>query len=110
VKLPKPQFTGIDDPGISVQKNGRFSNVYPNPSSGEFTIQFTLNTPLHIRITVSDMFGRPVAGLFDGQVSDGTHTVTWNGQNYNGHKVPSGMYLYKFEAGTHSETGKLIVQ
>jgi len=110
VKLPKPQFTGIDEPGITAQQNGRYSLVYPNPSSGSFTIQYTLNTPLHIRITVSDMFGRPVAGLFDGKVSEGMHTVTWNGMNLNGQKVPSGMYLYKFEAGDHSETGKLIVQ
>jgi 1,4-alpha-glucan branching enzyme len=110
VKLPKPQFTGIGDPTIRVQQNGRYSLVYPNPSSGAFTIQFTLSTPLQIRITVSDLYGRPVAGLFDGKVADGMHTVTWNGLDHNGQKVSPGMYLYKFEAGDHSETGKLIVQ
>ena len=110
VKLPKPQFTGIDEPSITTQKNGRYSIVYPNPSSGGFTIQFTLNTPLQIRITVSDLYGRPVAGLFDGKVADGTHTITWNGLDHNGQKVSPGMYLYKFDAGDHSETGKLIIQ
>ena len=110
VKLPKPQFTGVDENAITAQKNGRYSLVYPNPSSGSFTIQYTLNTPLHVRITVSDMFGRPVAGLFDGKIAEGTHTVIWSALNLNGQKVPSGMYLYKFEAGDHSETGKLIVQ
>jgi hypothetical protein len=110
VKLPKPQFTGMNETAITAQQNGRFSLVYPNPSSGAFTIQFTLSTPLQIRITVSDLYGRPVAGLFDGKVADGTHTVTWNGLDHNGQKVSPGMYLYKFEAGDHSETGKLIVE
>ncbi len=110
VKLPKPEFTGIDETPITTHQNGKYTLVYPNPSSGAFTIQFTLTTLLHVRIMVSDIYGRPVAALFDGKVSEGTHSLTWNGTNLNGQKVSSGMYIYRFEAGNYSETGKLIVQ
>jgi hypothetical protein len=110
VKLPKPEFTGMNESSVKVLENGRYSIVYPNPSSGAFTVQFTLNTSLHVMITVSDLYGRPIAGLYDGTLPEGTHSVNWNGLNQNGQKVQSGIYLYKFEAGDHSETGKLIVQ
>jgi 1,4-alpha-glucan branching enzyme len=110
VKLPKPQFTGVDNPGSAVNQDGRYSLVYPNPSSGAFTIQYKLITPLYVRITVSDIYGTTIAVLFDGKVNNGTHTVIWNGLDYSSQKVSAGMYLYKFEAGDHTEIGKLIVQ
>jgi hypothetical protein len=110
VKLPKPGFTGINEPAATLQQNGKYSWVYPNPSSGDFTIQYTLNSPVEIRIMVMDVYGRPVYELFDGKVSDGTHRITWNGLSQSGQKMPAGMYLYKFQAGNHTETGKLIVQ
>jgi hypothetical protein len=109
VKLPKPAFTGLDEHGV-IQQNGNYSIVYPNPSSGDFTIQFKLNNPLHVRITVSDLFGRPIIALLNGNLSEGTHYITWNGSNQKGQRVQPGMYLYKFEAGDSTETGKLIVQ
>jgi 1,4-alpha-glucan branching enzyme len=110
VKLPKPQFTGIDDPAKGSKQEGRYSLAYPNPSSGAFTIQYTLNTPLHVRITVSDIYGRPIAVVLDGKVDNGIHTVIWNGLDYSGQKACPGMYLYKFDAGGHTEIGKLIIQ
>ncbi len=110
IKLPKPQFTGIDDAANAAKQEGNYSLVYPNPSSGAFTIQYTLNTPLHIRIMVSDIYGRPIAVLSEGKVENGTHTVIWNGLDDKGQKVSPGLYLYKFDAGDHTEIGKLIVQ
>jgi hypothetical protein len=110
VKLPKPQFTGIDETSINAKQNGRYSFVYPNPSSGVFNIQYTLDNPLHVLISVSDMIGRPVVGLLDAKVDQGTHTVVWNGLDHNGQKVSRGLYLYKFDAGDHYEVGKLIVE
>jgi len=110
VKLPKPLFTGIGEIAPTSALNGRYSMAYPNPSSGEFTIQYSINQASHIKITVSDIYGRTIAGLFDGMVNEGTYKVAWNGQDYRGQQVSPGIYLYKFEAGEHSEIGKLIVQ
>jgi hypothetical protein len=110
VKLPKPQFTGIDDAPDATKQDREYTLVYPNPSSGAFTIQYIIDTPLHVRITVSDIYGRPVTVLLDGKTDSGTHTVIWNGLDDKGQKVSPGMYLYKFDAGDHSEIGKLIVQ
>jgi len=109
-KLPKPLFTGIDEASITANQNGRYSIAYPNPSFGEFTIQYSLETPAQVKITVSDLYGRFIAGLFDGKEAKGTHTVQWNGIDLNGKKVSHGMYLYHFIAGDHIETGKLIIQ
>jgi 1,4-alpha-glucan branching enzyme len=110
VKLPKPQFTGINDASSATKQDGEYLLVYPNPSSGAFTIQYIIDIPLHARITVSDIYGRPVAILLDGKADKGTHTVIWNGLDDRGQKVSPGMYIYNFDAGDHSETGKLIVQ
>jgi hypothetical protein len=110
VKLPKPLFTGIGEITNSTTQNGRNSTAYPNPSSGAFTIQYSIPNASHIKISVSDIYGRTIAGLFDGMVNEGTYKMAWNGQDNRGQQVSPGIYLYKFEAGEHSEIGKLIVQ
>jgi 1,4-alpha-glucan branching enzyme len=110
VKLPKPQFAGINEFSNKTNQTGMYSFVYPNPSSGSFTIQYTLDTPLQVNITVSDLFGKTITGLFEGKAGSGVHTIDWNGLDQNGQKVSPGLYLYKFEAGDHVEVGKLIVQ
>jgi hypothetical protein len=49
--------------------------VFPNPSSGETTIQFRLDTPSDVRLTVFDMQGKRVAELLKGTRDAGVHHV-----------------------------------
>ena len=110
VKLPKPLYTGLDNKGNAIQQDEKYTHVYPNPSAVSFTIEYDLLASQTIRVSISDLFGKPLTTLFSGKQNNGLHTLIWDGTNQNGQKVQPGIYFYKFEAGTHSETGKLIVQ
>jgi len=110
VKLPKPLFTGVDEPGNPVTQESSFSFVYPNPSSGMFTIQFTMSGSSQARLTITDLYGRPVMNWSGGLLPAGTHSVQWNATKEKGIKVAPGIYFYHIEAGNRSETKKIIVQ
>jgi hypothetical protein len=64
----------------------------PNPFFGETSIRFGLATSMSVRLVVSDMFGREIAVLANGQYGSGDdHVVTFNASNYG---LSSGVYYY----------------
>jgi flagellar hook assembly protein FlgD len=54
------------------------------------------------------MSGRMVKTLVNGYVSGGTHEVTWNAADESGSILPSGMYLYRLQAGELTASGKMV--
>ena len=67
---------------------------YPNPFNPATSIAFTLKAPGHVRLTVFDTLGRAVATVLDGVRPAGTHEV-----GFDASSLPSGLYLYRMEAG-----------
>ena len=76
----------------------------PNPFSTTTEIQFALPEEAHVRLIVYDLLGREVARLVDATMSAGYQQVTWDASN-----VPSGVYLYRFEAGTFNQTRRMVL-
>ena len=66
-------------------------SVYPNPSSANPTVHFTLPTPLYLRIIVVDLFGREIAVLANEHFESGKYVLSMNSA-----LLPSGMYFYQF--------------
>ncbi len=82
----------------------------PSPAVDQTTINYqVLNSMQPINISVMDVFGNVVAELVNGTVAPGSHTVTWNLNNTNGTKVPSGMYVVEIKSGSYSSIRKLMV-
>ena len=93
---------------------------YPNPFNPVTTITFrvpgggfrwgestTLNpqpATLHVRLAVYDLLGREVAVLVNQKKEPGTYTVTWNPIG-----LASGMYLYRLNAESFTDTRKMIL-
>jgi flagellar hook assembly protein FlgD len=42
-------------------------------------------------------------------MSAGRYTTTWDGTNYAGEVVSSGIYFYKMVAGNYSSTQKMVL-
>ena len=55
-------------------------------------------------LKIYDVLGREVATLVNEKLSPGTYEVEWNGSNY-----PSGVYFYKLETESFSETRKMVL-
>ena len=92
-----------------------FSEAIPsgNPST---TIKYTIpssKTPLSggvgfVTLKVYDILGREVKTLVNKGQSPGSYQVRWNGTDYNGAKVSSGVYLYRLKAGSFISTKKMM--
>jgi len=55
----------------------RLSAPYPNPFNNSMRIQVIVGMPMPVSVEVYDVLGRRVAGLFEGQLSEGGHLITW---------------------------------
>ncbi len=100
--------------GVSLGQN------YPNPFNPATTIEFTLEYPARVNLSVYDMRGRLVSGLntideVSGHAHDlpesikgwfpaGEHSVQFNGDN-----LPSGIYFYRLEAAGQVRTRKMLL-
>jgi hypothetical protein len=77
---------------------------FPNPFNPSTTILFDLPEASFVRLRVFNLLGRTVATLVEQQVAAGRHAVTFDASN-----LPSGVYLYRIEAGKYTETKKLLL-
>ena len=47
--------------------------------------------------------------MFLGRFQAGTYDIDWDGKDQLSNRVPSGVYIYRFEAGLHSRVGKMTL-
>ncbi|MEX0737643.1 MAG: choice-of-anchor B family protein [Bacteroidota bacterium] len=76
---------------------------YPNPFNPSTTISFDLPGPTNVTLSVHDVFGREVARLVDGAISQGRHSIPWSPET-----VPSGVYFYSFKTPERSLTRRML--
>jgi hypothetical protein len=65
----------------------------PNPSRGQFNFSVALPVEGMVRVTVSDVQGRRVASLVNGNMPAGRHNLSWNGAGDAGPVRPGLYYL-----------------
>ena len=90
---------------LQVDKSFIFSDlsIYPNPTNGIVTINFTPNSQKIIKISLTDVSGRQIENkLFENNGS-------FNGQLDYSH-ITSGVYFVKVSVGNESSTMKLLIQ
>jgi hypothetical protein len=77
---------------------------YPNPFNPGTVIQYQLPADAYVSLKVYNTLGQEVAALVDGQQAAGYKTVQFENSS-----LPSGVYIYRLNAGTYSETKKMIL-
>jgi hypothetical protein len=77
---------------------------YPNPFNPSTTIGFDLPEAAKVRLAVYDMLGREVALLADEERPAGQHSV-----RFDAGRLSSGMYIYRLQAGSFTQTKKLML-
>ena len=82
---------------------------YPNPFNPATRIAFALPEAADVRLAVYDVTGREVAVLAEGPKAAGAYAVEWAGRDGAGRVVPSGVYLYRLEAGTFTQTRRMVL-
>jgi hypothetical protein len=101
-----------DDLGIVTQTSAEeFTSTsfilyqnYPNPFNPVTQIDYNISNTSYVVLRVYDIMGQLITTLVDGLQSEGQYEVQWQAKD-----LPSGIYLYRLEAGGFSETKKLLL-
>jgi hypothetical protein len=78
--------------------------ISPNPFNPSTVISYELRAASFVSLKIYDTAGRIVATLVDGWRDAGEHQVTFDASN-----LPSGVYLYRLQAGDWNATGKMVL-
>ena len=103
-ETPAARAALIDVQPQAAPLQGRIqTEAYPNPTSKDATINFSVPKSGHVVVSVYDALGRPVATLFDGQATGGEQrTVLLKGEH-----LSSGNYYYRVTAGGNTKTSRI---
>lgn len=83
---------------------------FPNPFNPSTSIAFTLTEAAAVDLSIYDTSGRLVRTLAAGRIfAPGAHAVSWNGRDDRGRAAAAGVYLYRLDAGTFSETRRMAL-
>jgi N-acetylneuraminic acid mutarotase len=100
----------VPDMGVYIQNNTsavtgyRLYRNYPNPFNPSTNIKFDIPEASHVKLTISDILGREVASLVNGELKAGSYTAAWDGTGNAG-----GIYIYTLTAGGIVRTGKMMM-
>ncbi len=77
---------------------------YPNPFNPSTTIRYQLPVASEVKLEVYDVLGKKVATLVSERQAAGYYQYVWNADG-----LTSGVYFYRLQAGTFTQTKKMIL-
>ena len=98
----------LDEEAPLAEKFELYGN-FPNPFNPSTKIRFATEKFSDVKVTIYSILGEEVAVTHDGELSAGTYDITWYGHDYNGNKVPSGVYFYEVRSDNRIQKGKMLL-
>ena len=89
---------------ISTPSGYGLNEAYPNPFNPSTSISFSMPFESYVSIKIYDMQGKEVASLANQRYNVGSHTVTWNADEYS-----SGVYFVKMVSDNFIDTQKIML-
>ncbi len=80
------------------------SQNYPNPFNPSTQIDFSIPQQSNVQLKVYNTLGQLVATLVNGNLSAGSHSVTFDARN-----LASGLYIYRLSAGNFTSVKKMML-
>jgi hypothetical protein len=105
----------FDTPVLLYQGFGDFNyqfalqQNYPNPFGSETEINFEIPENMTVKIKIFNILGQEINELADRKYVKGSHSIKWNGRDYNGRKVSNGIYFYQIQSGDLSQAKKMYL-
>lgn len=102
-------FTAASITGISIYRTSQplafqLEQNYPNPFNPVTIISFDIPVNSFVSINVFNLIGQKVSVLVNENMAAGSYSKSWNAAS-----LPSGVYIYKLQAGALTATKKLVL-
>ena len=102
--------TSVEQISLAAPKKFELHQNYPNPFNPSTTIEFELLQGEIVKLQIFNVMGEEVARLIDDQrMSPGHYRIRWNAISSTGTPLPTGVYLYRLDAGQYSERAKMVL-
>jgi hypothetical protein len=82
---------------------------YPNPMNPDTQILFELPAAAQVSLKIYDLLDREIRTLTDAPYQAGPHVLRWEGKDNRGSPVPSGIYIYRLQAGDFTQARRVIL-
>jgi hypothetical protein len=97
-------LVGISQISTEIPDNYSLSQNYPNPFNPTTHFGFQIAEFGLVKFTIYDVLGKEVAIFVNQQLQPGKYEAAWDASAY-----PSGVYYFKLEAGSFTETKKMVL-
>ncbi|UCD64694.1 MAG: T9SS type A sorting domain-containing protein [Candidatus Zixiibacteriota bacterium] len=101
--------TDVNEPGSGLPRQFALSQNSPNPFNPTTEIHFDVPSKSHVNLAVYNLLGRRVRLLLDEERAAGSYVLTWDGRGDNGESLSSGVYFYKMQTATFTQTRKALL-
>jgi len=106
--------TSVDDPRPTqtdnlIPSDYRLHQNYPNPFNPTTYITYDLPKSGAVTLDIYSIIGQKVRSLVDAVQSAGKWSVEWDGTDYSGAQVSSGVYFYQLETSGFQMTRKMLL-
>jgi endo-1,4-beta-xylanase len=95
---------GVEKTDTQLPSKYALEQNYPNPFNPTTNIRYSITKTSPVTLKIYDILGRQVQTLVNTVQTPGQYTVTFSAQN-----LASGVYFYRLDAGSFSETKKLML-
>ncbi len=96
-------YTAVDF-SLSHPKHFNLEQNYPNPFNSGTVIPYFIEEPNHVRLVIYNILGEKIRNLIDEFQQTGYHRI-----NFDGSKLPSGLYFYTIRSGKYADSKKMIL-
>jgi len=86
-----------------------FKNVYPNPFNPNTNISYALSDQQDVTFSIYNSRGQLVRQYDVGSKAAGNYSLVWDGTDYNGRTVTTGVYFIRMQAGRDSFFKKAVL-
>jgi hypothetical protein len=103
------QVTDVDNQGLLlIPDEYRLEQNYPNPFNNSTIIKYSIPQEGLVSLKIYNAIGEEVATLVNEIKRTGNYIATFDAES-GGRRIPSGIYLYRLQAGDFIETKKMVL-
>ncbi len=82
---------------------------YPNPFNPATMLNYQLQKPGHVRLSIYDMSGREISRMVDRFQNEGTYEIQWSSTSVTGCTMSSGIYIARLTVDHVSVSRKMLL-